>query len=146
MTVLPEKAVPQSAVQPKPDAASDEAETRRRAKSVPGALPLTPVAPPGTDAGANAESLIREALARFLGAFAVPKDTNVLHACGLHAAHHRHKQAAGGWGRAGWARQVWGWLHLLLKACLFEPLDWVTESPARTITAVALLAACTHWL
>jgi hypothetical protein len=93
------------------------------------------------------ESQVREVAARFIGAFTIPKGTDVLRASGLHAAHLRHGEAAGHWQAAlvRVPRRTWGYVHLLLKACL-GLLDWVTESPARTAVAAIFLVACIKWL
>ena len=138
-----QRAVVQEAVPPEPAAEAPEAEARGRANSVAAALPLTPPARPSGDI----ESRARELAARFLGAFTVPKGTDVLRASGLHAAHQRHREAAAHWEAAAVRvpRRAWGALHLLLKGCL-GLLDWVTESPARTLVAAIFLAACIKWL
>lgn len=103
--------------------------------------------PPDGDTESPIPPQAREALARFLGAFTIPRGTNILHASGLHAAHLRHKDAAAHWEAAivRVPRRAWGALHLLLKACL-GVTDWVTESPARTIAAVIVCLLITHWL
>jgi hypothetical protein len=105
------------------------------------------VTPPDGDTESPIPPQVREALTHLLGAFTIPRGTNILHASGLHAAHLRHKDAAAHWEVAiiRVPRRAWGVLHLLLKACL-GVLDWVTESPARTIAAAIVLVACSHWL
>ena len=123
---------------------SQGVQARAREASVPAALPvLLPADAPSPQVPPQA----REALGRLLGAFTIPKGTDVLRASGLHAAHTRHGEAAAQWEAAVMRipRRAWGYLHLLLKACI-GVLDWVNESPARTIAAVIVTVACTHWL
>lgn len=134
-----QKAVPAT---PEPEAESS-AQERSRAYSLPTALLPAQADTPGRDA----ESRAREIAARFLGAFTIPKGTDVLRASGLHAAHQRHREAAAHWEAAAMRlpRRAWGAAHLLLKACL-GLLDWVTESPARTLVATLFLVACIKWL
>lgn len=126
-----------------------QARTPAREATPPTALPLTPVRP----AGGDTESLIppqaRAALGQFLGAFVIPRGTNLLavdHGS-LLSAHQRHREAAAQWDYPPVRvfRRTWGFLHLLVKA-LLDIAEWVTESPARTITAVIATVACLFWL
>lgn len=135
-----QSAVPDETPAPK----SQGVQARAREASVPTALPvlLADDAPPP-----QIPPQVRDAWARLTGAFTIPKGTDVLRASGLHAAHTRHQEAAALWDAAIMRapRRAWGYLHLLLKACI-GVLDWITESPARTIAAVIVTVACTHWL
>ena len=146
MTSPASSAVQSAAPEETPTPESQGVQARAR-DSVPTALPLTPVLPPGGEPEHLLPEQAREALRKILGAFTIPKGTDVLRASGLHAAHARHKEAAAQWEAAVMRvpRQAWGYLHLLLKACI-GVLDWVTESPARTIAAVIVTVAATHWL
>jgi hypothetical protein len=107
-----------------------------------------PVLLPGDTPSPLIPEWVREALGRLLGAFSIPRGTDVLQASGLHDAHARHKEAAGEWGIPAVTvlRRIYGWLHLALVKAPLKTLDWVAESPARLVAAVILAAACTHWL
>ena len=144
----PASSAVQSAVPDEMPAAKSQGVQARARESVPTALPLTPVLPPGGDGEPLIPEWATRALARLLGAFAIPRGTNVLHASGLHATHLRHKKAAEEWSSpaATALRRVWGWLHLLLIDAPSKALGWLTESPPRFAAAVALYYICTHWL
>lgn len=140
------KSAVQSAVPPEvPAEVPTPAVRAAREGSVPTALP---VLLPGDAPSLLIPEWAREAWRHLLGAFAIPKGTNVLHASGLHATHLRHKQAAEVWSSpaASVLRRVWGWLHLLLIDVPSKTLGWLTESPPRFAAAVALYYICTHWL
>lgn len=135
-----QKAVPL----PGPAPESQGVQARAR-ESIPAALPLVPVQPAPDDPWARA----RETLGRLLGAFVIPRGTNLLQVDhgSLLSAHQRHVESAGecrtAFGRA--LRRGWGWVHLVIKACL-DVLEWVAESPVRAITAAAVYVLVTHWL
>ena len=116
-----------------------------REASVPTALP---VLLPGDTPSPQIPEWAGHVLRRLLGAFAIPKGTNVLQASGLHDAHARHKQAAAEWGTPAVTvlRRIYGWLHLVLVKAPLKTLDWVAESPARLAAAVIVTVLCTHWL
>lgn len=147
MTSPASSAVQSAPPLPEPAAKSHGVQARAREATPPAALPLTPVLPPKADPGPVVPEQAREALGKLLSAFTIPKGTDVLRASGLHAAHTRHLEAAAQWEAAVMRvpRRAWGYLHLLLKACI-GVLDWITESPVRTIAAVIVTVACSHWL
>ena len=88
------------------------------------------------------------AAVRFLGAFVIPKGTDVLQALGLREAHARHSKAAGEWGvpLVTVLRRIYGWLHLVLVKAPLKTFDVLAESPVRLAVAVATYYICTHWL
>jgi hypothetical protein len=145
MTSQAGSAVQSAVPDPEPAPGSQGVQARAREASVPAALPV--LLPAGTPSPLVSPQA-RETLGRLLGAFAVPRGTNVLHASGLHATHQRHKKAAGEWNSpaAVALRWAWGWLHLLLIDAPSKLLGWVTEEPARFAAAAALYYICTHWL
>lgn len=145
MTSRTDEAVAQRAV-PLPVPAPESQGVQARAReSIHTALPLAPVQAVPDDPYTRG----RDALGCLLGAFVIPRGTNLLQVDhgSLLSAHLRHVESAGGCKSpaARVLRRGWGWVHLVVKACL-DVLEWLSESPVRAIVAVAAYFLVTHWL
>jgi hypothetical protein len=144
MTSRASEAVAKGSLPPEPDARSQGVQARAR-ESIPTALPLARVTPVPDDPYTRA----RDFLTRVFGAFVIPRGTNLLQVDhgSLHSAHLRHVEAAGECKSpaARALRRAWGWLHLVVKACL-DVAEWLAESPARAVAAVVVYLLVTHWL
>ena len=55
--------------------------------------------------------------------------------------HHKCADYYAGFPPARWLRLVYGYAHLLLIKSVIDFTEWLTESPARFFTAVAVVAA-----
>lgn len=127
------------------------AEARRRAGSVPTALPLPPALPPDADTQGDralSPELVRAWLLKRAEALKA-RELNLIHGPPptLGAMHQRHKTAAAHWNGAlpRNARLGWGALHTAVAAILYAALDAVFSPAGAVITVLAILIAI-NWL
>ena len=146
--VFADESAVQGALPSESAAGFQQAEARRRARSIPNALPLHPDAKPGVlvpvtqgDQAAGYVAAFERAAKWF---DRIQAGESVLHTppATMAAARERHHAAAGHF--PGWlpraVRLAYGYIHLSVKAAL-HLIDWVLESPPRLIVTLAAIAA-----
>lgn len=140
-----ERAVAQRAVPLEPDAKGSDAETRRRAKSIPTALPLKPVTAPGDDSPSPADQARLWLLPR-LTAIATGDNPLGIQPPDVFALWRKHREAAAHWNAPviRYPRLAYGLVHTTAAVSAYWLL-WATFSPAGLVITAALLAAFIYW-
>lgn len=140
------EAVPDEAVPAGPDAVSSEGETRRRAKSVPTALPsalsdtLTGHAPSSPE---QAAERTRQYLASLLTGHSVLN----LDPPSIRTTWAAHRKAAAHWEAAlvRYPRLAYGLAHTTACAVIYLLL-WACSTPAGLLVTAGSVTACWFWL
>jgi hypothetical protein len=149
----PERAGDEAVQLPELPAARAIRQSAQRAESVtpaPGISPAAGLAAVSVITDSDQSAGLQRAAERAQAAFtAITAGSSLLHAQAPSLAQSRERHQAAAAHHNGWAlraaRSAYGHAHLLVKA-LLHVLDWVLESPARLVVAVAVVLILIFWL